>query len=83
MPDYSAILDHCKSQLALTLDIDAATIDPSTTFSSLGLDSAMAVHFIIAIEEWLGTELYPAVTEDYPVLEDFCRFITPRAMNAS
>lgn len=83
MPDYSAILEHCKSQLAVTLDIDAAAIEPSMTFSSLGLDSAMAVHFIIAVEEWLGVELYPAVTEDYPVLEDFCRFITARPQNMS
>ncbi len=80
MPDYDAILDHCKQQLAQTLDIEISGIEPTATFSSLGLDSAMAVHFIISVEEWLNIELYPSVTEDYPVLDDFCRFIAARAV---
>lgn len=83
MTDYPAILDHCKHQLAETLDISQDAILPSATFSSLGLDSAMAVHFIISIEEWLGIELYPSVTEDYPVLENFCRYLASRAAELS
>ncbi|MBB4952242.1 acyl carrier protein [Agrobacterium vitis] len=83
MPDYAAILNHCKNQLASTLDIAPDAITPTATFSSLGLDSAMAVHFIISVEEWLGIELYPSVTEDYPVLEDFCRFLASRAAEVS
>lgn len=80
MPDYATILNRCKNQLASTLDITADAIEPSASFSSLGLDSAMAVHFIIFVEEWLDIELYPSVTEDYPIVEDFCRYIASRAV---
>lgn len=75
MPDHTAILDYCVNQLAAMLEVDADTISPSATFFGIGLDSAMLVHFIISVEDELNLELYPSVAEDYPVLEDFCRFV--------
>ncbi len=52
------------------------------SFASLGLDSAMAVHFVLEIEEWLGIELYPSVTEDYPTLQNLQRLCSePQGVN--
>lgn len=74
MPSLVEIQDYCRERLAATLDIAPADIAPGTSFASLGLDSAMAVHFVLEIEDWLGVELYPSVTEDHPTLEAFCAY---------
>ncbi len=76
MPNYSEIMNFCIAQLASILEIDAGSIPTSATFASLGLDSAMAVHLVLAVEEWLGVELYPAVTADYPSLEAFSAYLS-------
>ncbi|WP_137129507.1 acyl carrier protein [Rhizobium sp. FY34] len=82
MPDQAAILDFCVNQLSTMLEVDADTISPSDTFLGIGLDSAMLVHFIISVEDELNLELYPSVADDYPVLEDFCRFVASQRERA-
>ncbi|MGU3495802.1 acyl carrier protein [Xanthobacteraceae bacterium A53D] len=74
MPSVPEIIDYCRERLAETLETDAAGITPDTTFAAMGLDSAMAVHFVLEIEEWLGIELYPSVTEDHPSLGAFAAY---------
>ncbi|BAF89366.1 MULTISPECIES: acyl carrier protein [Azorhizobium] len=74
MPSPSDILSHCRERLAAIVETDASAIADDASFASLGLDSAMAVHFVLEIEEWLGIELYPSVTEDYPTLQTFSAY---------
>ncbi|GGF51731.1 phosphopantetheine attachment site domain protein [Azorhizobium oxalatiphilum] len=79
MPSLPDITDFCRERLAATLEIEAAGIAPDATFASLGLDSAMAVHFVLEIEDRFGVELYPSVTEDYPTVETFAGYVATLA----
>lgn len=75
MPPVTEIESFCRSRLAAMLDIDEAGIDAATTFASLGLDSAAAVHFVLEVEQEYGIELYPGVTQDYPSMIGFAEYL--------
>lgn len=68
----------CRSRLAAMLDLDESAILPDTTFASLGLDSAAAVHFVLDIEQEMGIELYPGVTGDHPTVAQFAEYVGGR-----
>ncbi|HEV7257964.1 MAG TPA: acyl carrier protein [Bosea sp. (in: a-proteobacteria)] len=76
MPPVTDIESFCRSRLAGMLDIDPAGIESATTFASLGLDSAAAVHFVLEVEQEYGVELYPGVTQDYPSVIRFAEYLT-------
>lgn len=57
------------------LDREAASIEASTSFASLGLDSAAAVHFVLEVEQEYRVELYPGVTQDYPTITQFADYL--------
>lgn len=78
MPSEAETEQFCRSSLAALLDIDQSTILPSTSFASLGLDSATAVHFVLEAEQQTGLELYPGVTDDYPTVAEFAAYIDQR-----
>ena len=75
MATDAEIETFCRDRLSSILDIEPARITPETTFASLGLDSAMAVHFVLEAEEWFAVELYPAVTVDYPTVGAFAGYL--------
>ena len=75
MPTIPEIESFCRARLAEMLEIDEATITPETSFASLGLDSAAAVHFVLEIEQEYGVELYPGVTQDHPSLTKFVEYL--------
>lgn len=75
MPPAADIERFCSSRLATMLDRDEAGIEGSTTFASLGLDSAAAVHFVLEVEQEYGVELYPGVTQDYPTIARFADYL--------
>jgi acyl carrier protein len=58
----------CVGLVAEMLECAPSRIDPATKFSRLGLDSAMSVQLIIALEQRLGLELSPDVVVDYPTI---------------
>lgn len=66
----------CRDRLSSILDIEPARITLETSFAGLGLDSAMAVHFVLEAEEWFGVELYPAVTADHPTVGAFVSYLS-------
>lgn len=76
MPTASDIESFCRSHLAAMLDIDEAGVGPETTFASLGLDSAAAVHFVLEAEQEYGVELYPGVTQDHPSIARFAEYLS-------
>jgi acyl carrier protein len=75
MPPTSEIERFCTTRLAAMLEIDEAGIAPMTSFASLGLDSAAAVHFVLEVEQEYGVELYPGVTQDYPTIAQFAEHL--------
>jgi len=75
MDRAAIIFEVCQRTLAAMLDLKPYEITPATTFAGLGLDSAAAVHFVLAVEKETGLELEPGVTEEYPSLESFAEFI--------
>lgn len=54
------------------LKIDPATIDPQRSFFDYGIDSVTTVMLVVALEEWLGREIYPEMVYDFPVIRAFC-----------
>lgn len=60
------IEDWCVDYLAKLLDIPPAKIDPKVDFDRYGLDSSLAVSLVIALEEFVGTELSPSVLFEHP-----------------
>ena len=61
----------CRDRLATMLDLPLDHVQSGTSFASLGLDYAAAVHFVLDIEQQFGVELHPGVTDDYPTLATF------------
>jgi acyl carrier protein len=54
--------------VAALLEIDPNTVDVDKPFRSLGLDSIAAVDLSAKLEDWLGCELSPTVSYDYPTI---------------
>lgn len=67
-PSEGAIRAWCLDYLARTLDLPEGEIDPQAEFARLGLDSASSIHFLVALEEWLGRELAPELIVEYPTV---------------
>lgn len=53
------------------LKIDPATIDPQRSFFDYGVDSVTTVMLVVALEEWLGRDIYPEMVYDFPLIRDF------------
>jgi acyl carrier protein len=74
--DHAArIQEFCRQTLASILEIEASDITAPTTFTSLGLDSASAVHFILALEQETDLEFDPDVLYDYPSLDVLSAYV--------
>lgn len=75
MPSMSETERFCRDCLVAMLDIASDHVQPPTTFASLGLDSAAAVHFVLDVEQQFGVELHPGVTDEYPTLATFAAYL--------
>lgn len=71
----AAIRDWCTSYLVTALNVPAARIDPEVKFARLGMDSAMAVFFLVGLEEWLGAELPQDIVFEYPTIAQLARHL--------
>ncbi len=68
----------CTDYIARTLKVPAGRVDPDATFARLGMDSAMAVFFLVELEEWLGIELASDVVFEHPSIAEIARYVTAR-----
>jgi acyl carrier protein len=57
------------------LERAASDIDPNAKFSRIGLDSAMSVQLVVALEEWLGIEIGPDVIGDHPTIARLATYL--------
>jgi acyl carrier protein len=71
----------CLSYLAMLLDIPADRIDPDAKFARLGMDSALTVSFVLALETWLKTELDPEIVFEYPTISQLAKYLSARGSN--
>jgi acyl transferase domain-containing protein/NADPH:quinone reductase-like Zn-dependent oxidoreductase len=62
--------------LAEVLMMDAGSVDSSTPFFELGLDSVTAVEWLRNANRRLGSMLQATSIYDYPCIRDFARFVT-------
>lgn len=67
--------DRLAVILAATLRIPIASVGPSVTFASLGMDSLASVELTTAIQDALGIDLELSAVHEYPDLDSLCRFI--------
>jgi acyl carrier protein len=74
-PAEAAIRDWCINYLVSCLNVPATRIDPDVKFARLGMDSAMAVYFLLGLEEWLGRELPQDVVFEYPTIAQLARHL--------
>jgi acyl carrier protein len=65
----------CTDYFATTLKLPASRIDPQAKFARLGMDSAMSVFFLVALEEWLGVELASEIVFDHPSIAELARYV--------
>lgn len=81
--DEAAIRAWCLDYLSRALDLPAGQVDPQAEFARLGLDSASSIHFLVALEEWLGVELAPELIFEHPTIAALARHLArpgpPRA----
>ncbi|HXL63470.1 MAG TPA: acyl carrier protein [Xanthobacteraceae bacterium] len=73
----------CTDYLAETLKLPPSRIDPQTKFARLGMDSAMSVFFLVALEDWLGVELGSDVVFDHPTVAELARHVAGRFPQAA
>jgi acyl carrier protein len=62
------------AELASTLDRPIGEIDPDMTFAQLGVDSGLATHLLIALEDKLNIELDPDVVFELPTLRSLAAY---------
>ncbi|HYS47910.1 MAG TPA: acyl carrier protein [Xanthobacteraceae bacterium] len=74
-PAEAEIRTWCTGYLAETLRLPREEIDPNAKFARLGLDSAMAIFFLTAIEEWLGLELSAEIVFEHQTVADVARYL--------
>ncbi|WP_162877672.1 AMP-binding protein [Mycobacterium persicum] len=63
------IAEWFVSRLSLELGLSRAEIDTSLPLSHYGLDSIRAIRLTAAMETWLGRELSPTLTQEYPTID--------------
>ena len=68
MHSAESTLKWLCAELASTLDRPIGEIDPDMTFAQLGVDSGLATHLLIALEDRLDIELDPDVVLELPSL---------------
>jgi acyl carrier protein len=69
-PKFGAreLSDLCTGLVAEMLERSSDDVDVNSKFSRMGLDSAMSVQLIVAIEEEIGIELTPDVIGEHPTI---------------
>lgn len=75
VPTAESVTRWSRECIADLLDVAVDSIDPSTTFDRLGVDSAHAVALLIEIEERYGVDIPPEALFDDPTLDAVTTFV--------
>ncbi len=63
------------ARFAEELGLSPTEVDPSLPFAHYGLDSIRAIRLTAAMETWLGRELSPTLTQEYPTIDLLARHL--------
>jgi Acyl carrier protein len=69
-----AITVWTVAELATMLERPVAEIDSTATFAQLGIDSGMATHLLLALEDKLQIELDPDKVAELPTIDALCAY---------
>ena len=75
MRSETEICAWCVAELATMLERPAEEIDPQAPLPQLGVDSATATWFIVALEEWLDRELDPELVFEHSTIAALARHL--------
>lgn len=78
IPTASSIQSWCIQYISKILDIAPERVDPTVEVERLGLDSSIAVAFIMSLEEELDLELLPELLFDYPTIAGLSEHLAGR-----
>src|SRR5256885_1081608 len=81
--DEAALRDWLIQRIAKQIEVDPATIDPATSFESLGMDSILAVRMVGDIEKLLKMKLPPALLFEYPTIDGLAGFLAQEIKNSA
>ncbi|MEP1061962.1 MULTISPECIES: acyl carrier protein [Cyanophyceae] len=66
------------SYLSTSLGIDSTELDITSNLERYGLDSLAAVGMTSELEDWLGHEVDPTITHDYPTIASISQYLAKR-----
>ena len=67
--DKTQIQSWLVDKIAEVVDLMPQEIDPAMPYSEYGLDSVSAVLVSADLEDWLGVEISPTMTWDFPTID--------------
>ena len=74
-PAETEIRTWCIGYLAETLKLPREEIDPNVKFARLGLDSAMSIFLLTALEDWLGVELSAELVFEHQTVAEVAHYL--------
>lgn len=74
-PTEADICAWCGRYLEQELKLPAERIDANVKFARLGMDSAMSVFMLAALEDWLGMELQADAVFAHPTIAELARYV--------
>jgi acyl carrier protein len=77
-PSKEEIVKWCQAYVADVLEMRLEAVDPHADFDKIGLDSALAVSLLIAIEEKYGIDLPPEELFEDPTLDAVASSVADR-----
>lgn len=73
--DAGAIQEWSQDYISGLLKVPREQINPTAEFDSLGLDSSLAVAFIMSMEEWVEIELTPEMLFEHSNVASLSRHV--------
>ena len=81
-PSVESIRTWLIAWTARVAELDPAEVDPSEPLSSYGLTSIEAVLLSGELEDWIGLQLPPTLTQEYFTVEMLAEHLATRAFGA-
>ena len=78
--DRAGLTAWCMALVAEMLEIAPDDISPDVKLSRIGLDSAMSVQFVVALEDRVGVPLSPDVIAEHPTIAKLVAYVSALQM---
>lgn len=77
-PTTENVRNWLVQRLAEVLKVEPQEVDVNQSFADYGLGSMSAVRLAGDLETWLGREIPPTLTWDYPTIEHVVQYLCPQ-----